>query len=99
MEQEKGKSRQVLNNAYLELLDSISKDIAKCQPSHLSNMMWALGKLREKDHEYSALAAAGLKIGSLPWSIPTPNAKQLNGLETQDSWTSLGKQLILAVSC
>lgn len=45
------------------------------------------------DPSYSALAAAGLKIGSLPWSIPTQKAKQPNGLETQDSWTCLGNQL------
>ena len=51
LEQEKGKSRQALNSAYLELLDSISKDIAKCQPRILANVMWALGKLEEKDHE------------------------------------------------
>ena len=51
LEQEKGKSRQALNSAYLELLDSISKDIAKCQPRELANVMWALGKLGEKDHE------------------------------------------------
>lgn len=44
---------------------------------------------------YNALAAAGLKIGCLPWSIPTQGAKQPNGLETQDSWASLGNQLIL----
>ena len=51
LEQEKGKSRQAFNSAYLELLDSISKDIAKCQPRHLANVMWALGKLGEKDHK------------------------------------------------
>ena len=51
LEQEKGKSRQALNRTYLTLLDSISKDIAKCQPRELANVMWALGKLGEKDHE------------------------------------------------
>ena len=51
LEQEKGKSIQALNSAYLTLLDSISKDIAKCQPRGLANVMWALGKLGEKDHE------------------------------------------------
>ena len=51
LEQEKGKSRQALNSAYLELLDSISKDIAKCNPRVLANVMWALGKLEEKNHE------------------------------------------------
>ena len=50
-EQEKGKSRQASNSVYLDLLDSISKDIAKCQPRGLANVMWALGNLEEKDHE------------------------------------------------
>ena len=51
LEQEKGKSRQALNSAYLTLLDSISKDIAKCKPWDLANVIWALGKVKEKDHE------------------------------------------------
>ena len=51
LEQEKGKSIQALNSAYLTLLDSISKDIAKCEPRGLANVMWALGKLEEKDHK------------------------------------------------
>ena len=51
LEQEKSKSRQALNSAYLELLDSISKDIGKCDPRGLANVMWALGKLEEKDHK------------------------------------------------
>jgi len=50
LEQEKAKSRQVLNSAYLELLDSISKDIAKCQPRDVALVFWSLGKLEEKDH-------------------------------------------------
>ena len=50
-EQEKGISRQASNSVYLELLDSISKDIGKCQPRGLANVIWALGNLEEKDHE------------------------------------------------
>ena len=65
LEQEKEKSRQALNSTYLALLDSISKDIAECQPRHLSIMMWALGKLGEKDHELvqvceRAIASCGI---------------------------------------
>ena len=51
LEEEKSKSRQALNGAYLELLDGISKDIGKCKPRGLANVLWALGKLEEKDHE------------------------------------------------
>lgn len=36
---------------------------------------------------YSALAAAGLKVASLPWSIPgTLKTKQMNGMEYQEPW-------------
>ena len=51
LEQQKDKSRQALNSAYVALLDSISKDISKCQPWYLANVMWALGKVQEKDHK------------------------------------------------
>ena len=47
----RGESRQALNSAYLELLDSISKDVTKCQPRHLHNVVRALRVLDEKDHE------------------------------------------------
>ena len=51
LEQEKGKSTQASDNVYLELLDSISKDISRCKPWDLANVIWALGKVQEKDHE------------------------------------------------
>ena len=60
LEQEKGKSRQVLNSTYLELLDSISKDIAKCKPWDLANVIWALGKVQEKDHELVQVCERGI---------------------------------------
>ena len=37
--EQKSKSIQALNSAYLTLLESISKDIAKCQPRGLANVM------------------------------------------------------------
>ena len=51
LKQERGKSIQALNTAYLTLLDSISKDIGECQLRDLANAFWALGKLEEKNHE------------------------------------------------
>ena len=51
LEQEKGKSGVALTSSYLALLDSISRDIAKCKPWDLANVIWALGKVQEKDHE------------------------------------------------
>ncbi|RMX57838.1 hypothetical protein pdam_00018567 [Pocillopora damicornis] len=38
------------------------------------------------DSSYNALAAAGLKVGGLPWSTPGQRTKQPNGLESQHSW-------------
>ena len=39
------------NSLYLELLESITAVISKCQPRDLANVLWALGKLKEKEHE------------------------------------------------
>ena len=43
--------RNSQDNTYMDLLESISKDISKCKPRGLSNVIWALGKLQEKDHK------------------------------------------------
>ena len=51
LEQEKDKSRQALKSAYVALLDSISKDISKCDHRSLTNVLWALGQVQEKDHK------------------------------------------------
>ena len=51
LKQEKDKSRQALKSAFVALLDSISKDISKCQPRDLANVLWALGQVQEKDHK------------------------------------------------
>ena len=51
LDQEKEKSQQGQSSAYMELLESISRDISKCQSRHLANVMWALGKIEEKDHK------------------------------------------------
>ena len=50
LEQQREKVKQKESSEYVELLESISRDISKCQPRDLANMMWALGKIREKDH-------------------------------------------------
>ena len=42
------------------------------------------------DSSYNALAAAGLKVGGLPWSTPGQRTKQPNGLESQHSWNPAG---------
>ena len=39
------------NSPYLELLESITGVIPKCQPWDLANLMWALGKIEEKEHK------------------------------------------------
>ena len=40
----------------MELQDSISKDITKCQPTYLYAAMEALGMLGEKDHELAQMS-------------------------------------------
>ena len=39
------------NSLYLELLESITGVITKCQPRELANVLWALGKMKEKRHK------------------------------------------------
>ena len=39
------------NSLYLELLESITAVISKCQPRELANVFWVLGKLKEKEHK------------------------------------------------
>ena len=39
------------NSPYLELLESITAVISKIQSRHLANLMWALGKIGEKEHK------------------------------------------------
>ena len=39
------------NSPYLELVESITVVISKCQPRDLANLMWALGKMEEKEHK------------------------------------------------
>ena len=33
------------------LKEILSRDVSKCQPRELSNLMWALGKIGEKEHK------------------------------------------------
>ena len=39
------------NNLHLELLESITGVISKCQPRNLASVLWALGKIEEKEHK------------------------------------------------
>ena len=45
------KSQQRQSNELMKLLESISKDISNCQPRHLANILWALGKINMKHHQ------------------------------------------------
>ena len=51
LEQERERAQQKQSSSYMELLESISLDISKCQLKGLVNVMWALGKIEEKNHK------------------------------------------------
>ena len=51
LEKEREKAQRGHSSAYVELLENISKDISQCKPKGLANLLWALGKIAEKDHE------------------------------------------------
>lgn len=50
LEREKQKSQRGQSSTYAELLKSLSTNISNCQHQGLANLMWALGKIEEKDH-------------------------------------------------
>ena len=50
VDQESEQSHRVQGSTYMELLEGISTDISECQLRDLANVLWALGKLREKEH-------------------------------------------------
>lgn len=51
LEKEREKSQQGEYSVYIDSLERISKSISKCNSWHLANLMWALGKIQEKDHK------------------------------------------------
>ena len=51
LEKEREKSRQGQESSCMELLESVKRSIYSCQPHGLANVMWALGRLVEKDHQ------------------------------------------------
>ena len=50
LEQERERFKQGKGSVYIELLESIAETIKGCQCRHLANVMWALGKIQEKQH-------------------------------------------------
>ena len=51
LKEEREKVQQGENSPYPELLESISRDVYKCNPRSLANVLWALGKIEEKEHK------------------------------------------------
>ena len=51
LEQEREKSQQGQSSTYMELLERIANDISQGNSWNLANLMWALGKIQEKDHK------------------------------------------------
>lgn len=51
LEKERQTSQQGLASAYVELLDNISDAIFECNSRNLANLLWALGKIQERNHK------------------------------------------------
>lgn len=51
LEKERENSRQGKTSSYMLLLESVEKSISRCHPHGLANILWALGKVQEKDHK------------------------------------------------
>lgn len=50
LEYEREQSKEGKNTAYGNLLEGIAETIDSCQCRHLANIMWALGKIKDKDN-------------------------------------------------
>lgn len=50
LQKEREKSARGQGSAYIEVLDYISDNIHSCKPQCLTNVIWSLGKIGEKDH-------------------------------------------------
>ena len=55
VELERRKSQWGQHSIYMESLECISQGISRCNAWHLANLMWALGKVHEKDHKLVAV--------------------------------------------
>lgn len=55
LELERRKSQRGHYSEHMESLECISKGISRCNAWHLANLMWALGKIHEKDHKIVAV--------------------------------------------
>lgn len=51
LETERVKSQQGHSSTYVELLNGIVQGLYKCNSWNLANLMWALGKIQETNHE------------------------------------------------
>ena len=50
LEHEKELAKHGKSSTYIDLLDDIANVMSKCESRHLANVMWALGKIEERDH-------------------------------------------------
>ena len=50
LQREREKSMNGQKSAYVEILDFISDNIFACKSQGLANVMWALGRIKERDH-------------------------------------------------
>ena len=50
LEHEKELAKHGKSSTYIDLLDNIADVLSRCHSRHLANVMWALGKINERDH-------------------------------------------------
>lgn len=50
LEHEKELAKHGKSSTYIDLLDDIASVMSRCESRHLANVMWALGKIEERDH-------------------------------------------------
>ena len=79
LEQEREKVEQNQSSVYMELLESISRDTSKCEPRNLANVLWALGKIKEIDHQLVQICEKEILSRGIKAFSPVDISQIVNG--------------------
>lgn len=79
LDQEREKVEQNQSSVYMELLESISRDISKCETRNLANVLWALGKIKEIDHQLVQICEKEIRSRGIKAFSPVDISQIVNG--------------------
>ena len=80
IQKEKEKVLHGEESAYFEILDFIADNILKCKSQGLANVLWSLGKLKERDHRLVEACLKELSFHDVAFFYKAEVCQILNGL-------------------